>query len=323
MVIPALPRLYSSQLQAENFHTLDYRAVSDPATHALGGGQAYHAQQRAYRTMMLSPEEIAEQQQLLATHRRTLAVYIEQQAELGRAFSPPGVIQGIYEARSNIRRIKKILRSADAVIADDPDDEEPIKSIFVVDLREGTRKQQVILILSVAAVLLLLGVGIGIAFLGGARSRSMIQPTTRISGTTAVSLFSATSVAASPACFEQYFAGLPEDSIGKIDLGNPKRIGANQPTNAELGIQFTNPDGPIGAMRFRTFRTGASFNVETIVDANCQIIESYTSEQSPNKRIVPNFSSLKVRLGDQDYSIYMQYYTQESTVEVHIDKVGS
>jgi hypothetical protein len=65
------------------------------------------------------------------------------------------------------------------------------------------------------------------------------------------------------------------------------------------------------------------FNVETIVDANCQIIESYTSELSPNKHIVPNFSSLKVRLGDQDYSVYMQYYTQESTVEVHIDKVGS
>ena len=74
---------------------------------------------------MLLPEEIAEQQQLLATHRHTLAIYLRQEAMVGRAYSPPALINGIEEARSNIRRIKTVLRAANVVVPDDPDDEPP------------------------------------------------------------------------------------------------------------------------------------------------------------------------------------------------------
>lgn len=74
---------------------------------------------------MLSPEEIVEQQQLLAAYRRTLAVYLRQQAEIGRAFSPPALINGIDETRRDIKRIKEILRAASAEVAEDPDDDEP------------------------------------------------------------------------------------------------------------------------------------------------------------------------------------------------------
>jgi hypothetical protein len=71
---------------------------------------------------MLSDDEIIAQQQLLAAHRRTLAIYLQQQAELGRAYSPPSLINGIAEARSNIRQIKQRLRDVGVVIADHPDD---------------------------------------------------------------------------------------------------------------------------------------------------------------------------------------------------------
>ena len=74
---------------------------------------------------MLSPEEIVEQQQLLAAYRRTLAVYLRQQAEIGRAFSPPALINGIDETRRDIKRIKAILQAASAEVAEDPDDDEP------------------------------------------------------------------------------------------------------------------------------------------------------------------------------------------------------
>jgi hypothetical protein len=74
---------------------------------------------------MLSPDEIAEQQQLLAAHRRTLAVYLRQTAEIGRNFSPPSLINGIDDARANIRRIKAALISAGVDVPEDPDDEEP------------------------------------------------------------------------------------------------------------------------------------------------------------------------------------------------------
>jgi hypothetical protein len=72
---------------------------------------------------MLSPEEIAEQQQLLAAHRRTLAIYLKQQAMIGRAYSPPALINGIEDARGTIRRIKRVLTATGVVVPDDPDDE--------------------------------------------------------------------------------------------------------------------------------------------------------------------------------------------------------
>jgi hypothetical protein len=72
---------------------------------------------------MLSPEEIAEQQQLLAAHRRTLAIYLKQQAMIGRAYSPPALINGIEDARSTIRRIKRTLTAAGVTVPNDPDDE--------------------------------------------------------------------------------------------------------------------------------------------------------------------------------------------------------
>jgi hypothetical protein len=72
---------------------------------------------------MLSPEEIAEQQQLLAAHRRTLAIYLKQQAMIGRAYSPPVLINGIEDARSTIRRIKGTLNAAGVAVPDDPDDD--------------------------------------------------------------------------------------------------------------------------------------------------------------------------------------------------------
>jgi len=72
---------------------------------------------------MLSPEEIDEQQKLLATYRHTLAIYLKQRAIIGQAYSPPALITGIEETRGNIKRIKSTLKAEGVVVPDDPDDE--------------------------------------------------------------------------------------------------------------------------------------------------------------------------------------------------------
>jgi signal peptidase I len=73
---------------------------------------------------LLPADEVAEQQRLLATYRHTLAIYLRQQAELGgTTYSPPALLNGIDEARHAIARIKTLLRDAQVVVADDPDDE--------------------------------------------------------------------------------------------------------------------------------------------------------------------------------------------------------
>lgn len=73
----------------------------------------------------VSREQIDDQRELLAAHRRTLAIYLKQQAQLGSAFAPPGVANGIHEARAAIRRVKATLRGWGVAVDDYPDDEAP------------------------------------------------------------------------------------------------------------------------------------------------------------------------------------------------------
>jgi hypothetical protein len=75
---------------------------------------------------MASPEEIAQELELLAIHRKTLAIYLKQQATFGEAYTPPANVHGVREARENIQRIKEILRGWNVQVEDGPDDEEPV-----------------------------------------------------------------------------------------------------------------------------------------------------------------------------------------------------
>jgi eukaryotic-like serine/threonine-protein kinase len=71
-----------------------------------------------------SQEDIDNQQNLLAAHRRTLAHYLMQQASLGTAYTPPGIVHGIHESRQAIQRIKAVLHNWNVAVDDLPDDEE-------------------------------------------------------------------------------------------------------------------------------------------------------------------------------------------------------
>lgn len=69
---------------------------------------------------------IHEQQQLLHTHRRTLAIAIDQLAAVGgKAYSSPALLGSIQESRRQILRIKQVLRDWGIAVADEPNDAEP------------------------------------------------------------------------------------------------------------------------------------------------------------------------------------------------------
>lgn len=78
---------------------------------------------------MLSDEEIASQQTLLAAHRRTLVALLHQQAEMSRAQTPPAIVNGIADARREIDRIKGYLREADVEVGDHLYDSEHLESV--------------------------------------------------------------------------------------------------------------------------------------------------------------------------------------------------
>ena len=71
---------------------------------------------------MPSPEDIHEQQERLTDHRHTLAHHLKQQAIIGEAHAPPGTSHGIREARTEIARIKAVLRGWGVAVEDHPDD---------------------------------------------------------------------------------------------------------------------------------------------------------------------------------------------------------
>jgi hypothetical protein len=68
-------------------------------------------------------EDIEAQQERLISYRRTLAHYLRQKADLGDAQIPPGIANGIADARENIHQIKSTLRSWGVEVGDHPDDE--------------------------------------------------------------------------------------------------------------------------------------------------------------------------------------------------------
>ncbi len=72
---------------------------------------------------MPSDEEVSQQLELLFIHRRNLAQYLMQQAQLGTAYVSPNISNGIAETRQNIRRVKSILRNWGRNVEDHPDDD--------------------------------------------------------------------------------------------------------------------------------------------------------------------------------------------------------
>jgi hypothetical protein len=72
---------------------------------------------------MPSQEEIADQQDLLALHRRRLADQLRQWSTLDDADAPPGLLADIRDTRDKIGRAKSILRGWGMPVEDHPDDE--------------------------------------------------------------------------------------------------------------------------------------------------------------------------------------------------------
>ncbi len=122
-----------------------------------------------------SQREINDQWELLQAHRNTLSVYLNQQAKQG-ANVPVGIINGIHDARSNIKRIKKTLRDWGINVEDHPNDEQipqdplevstsgydSIKQIagdysnqfanVIGDVKIGSGKKPIIIIVSIACL---------------------------------------------------------------------------------------------------------------------------------------------------------------------------
>lgn len=80
-------------------------------------------------TPMADQEAITQQERLLSTYRRTLAHQLQQKAQHGAAYAPPGLLNGIEEARAEIARIKAVLQGWGVAVEDAPDDGDASASV--------------------------------------------------------------------------------------------------------------------------------------------------------------------------------------------------
>lgn len=110
---------------------------------------------------MLPQEEIDEQLELLRIHRRTLATYLRQQATIGEAFSPPALLNGILETRTNIQRIKSALRAGGVSVPEDIDDIAP-PPIVITMRRAGSVPAGILVTVAGAVLLIVLGASLGV-----------------------------------------------------------------------------------------------------------------------------------------------------------------
>jgi hypothetical protein len=86
-------------------------------------------------------EEIDQQHQLLAIHRRTLAHSLRQHKALG-VLAPPALTNGIHDAWTSIAQIKAVLRASGADVTDEPDDEPRELTITVPRLSPTERRNR-------------------------------------------------------------------------------------------------------------------------------------------------------------------------------------
>lgn len=70
----------------------------------------------------IAQEIIDTQVALLTQTRRTLAIYLKQQAAIGVNLAPAHIINGIQDARREINRLKLVLQGWNVPVTDLPDD---------------------------------------------------------------------------------------------------------------------------------------------------------------------------------------------------------
>ena len=70
-------------------------------------------------------EEINDQRERLAIHRRNLAHLLRQEAKCSSDYVPLVIVNGINEQRGHIQRIKRILQLWGESADDHPDDQAP------------------------------------------------------------------------------------------------------------------------------------------------------------------------------------------------------
>lgn len=110
-------------------------------------------------------------------------------------------------------------------------------------------------------------------------------------------------------CFDQFFSDVPADRIKSAEVGSPLTplIGPSQPKDVIVALKFTEFNRPLGAMKFILFPESNIFKVTSLVDANCQEIEAFSSTSGGDKRVLNDYDGLQMQLEGREYVLQLIY----------------
>lgn len=113
-------------------------------------------------------------------------------------------------------------------------------------------------------------------------------------------------------CFTQFFSDVPADRIKDAEVGagtnEPQLlIGPAQPKDEIVALKFTEFNRPLGAMKFNLFPESEIFKIISLVDADCQEIETFSSVSGGDKRVLSRDGGLRIQFGGREYILQLIY----------------
>lgn len=90
-----------------------------------------------------------------------------------------------------------------------------------------------------------------------------------------------------------------------------------QPRAGLLAMQFEDPGGIRGGVKFQTVAAGSGFDIVAVFDAACQPVATYDNLNNPSqpKDHPYNWEPMRYRLGDLVYSVVLEYHPGVGMVE--------
>lgn len=119
---------------------------------------------------------------------------------------------------------------------------------------------------------------------------------------------------------EEDLAILPMDPNRRTD----RKWSSGQPRAGLLGMQFEDPGGIRGGVKFKTLASAAGIDIVGVFDGACQPMATYgsVSDPSQSKDHPRNYESMRYQIGDVVYTGDIFYTEGDDSIAVRIKQVA-
>ena len=113
---------------------------------------------------------------------------------------------------------------------------------------------------------------------------------------------------------------LPMDPYRRTD----RSWSSGQPRAGVLAMQFEDPDGVRGGVKFKTLASAAGVDILGVFDAECRPVSTYSNASNPSQsRDHPNnFESVRYRIGDFVYAADIAYGEGNDRIWVRAEQLA-